>query len=145
MICAVVSERSWVELRPATTSVDKTAILLVAILASCVALKPAACSLVKAATWVVVILASWVFDSWGQNFVKTILTHAGKLTHEMAEEHALRQFETYDAQRRQLEAIQPTSDFDKAVEEVRQLEKQTQDSPKPPRSARKRKLKREAD
>ncbi len=52
---------------------------------------------------------------------RNVLTHAGAVSHQLAEEHAHAQFEQYDAERRRLEAAQPSSDFDQAVEEVKRL------------------------
>lgn len=51
-----------------------------------------------------------------------MLTHAGAVSHQLAEAHAHAQFEHYDTERRRLEAEQPSSDFDRAVEEVKQFE-----------------------
>ena len=53
---------------------------------------------------------------------RNVLTHAGVVSHQLAEEHARAEFEQYDAERRQLEAAQPSSDFDRAVEEVKRVE-----------------------
>jgi hypothetical protein len=58
-------------------------------------------------------------------------THAGKVSHALAEEHAHAEFARCDEARRRLETAQPTSDFDKAVEKMKQLE------PRPPRSRKK--------
>ena len=52
---------------------------------------------------------------------REVLTHAGKISHELAEEHAHAQFAQYEEQRRQLEAAQPTSDFDQTIEHIKQL------------------------
>ena len=51
----------------------------------------------------------------------------------MAEDHAHAQFASYDDQRRQLEATQPTSDFDKVVDETKKLEETTSKPKKPGR------------
>ena len=59
---------------------------------------------------------------------REVLTHAGKLSHKLAEEHALAQFAQYEEQRRQLEASQPVSDFDRTVEQIKKLA-----SPRPKR------------
>ena len=53
---------------------------------------------------------------------RNILTHAGKVSHELAREQAEREFEKYEAGRRRLEAATSTSDFDKALDEVKRLE-----------------------
>jgi hypothetical protein len=69
-------------------------------------------------------MAEWVqrLDAFLQFNERNILTHAGAVSHQLAEEHAHAQFEQYDAERRRLEAAQPSSDFDRAVEEVKRLE-----------------------
>lgn len=53
---------------------------------------------------------------------RDILTHAGRISQKMAEEHALKEFERYEAKRRRLEAATPTSDFDRFVEQSKKLE-----------------------
>lgn len=55
---------------------------------------------------------------------RDILTHAGKISQKMAEDHARKQFEQYEAERRRLEAATPTSDFDRFVEQSKKLEEQ---------------------
>jgi len=69
-------------------------------------------------------MAEWVhrLDAFLQFNERNILTHAGAVSHQLAEEHAHAQFEQYDAERRRIEAAQPNSDFDRAVEEVKRLE-----------------------
>lgn len=83
-------------------------------------------------------MADWVskLDAFLQFNERSILTHLGRVSHELAEEHAHAQFEAYDAERLRLEATQPTSDFDKAVEEVKRLESHPPN--KPPRRRRKK-------
>jgi hypothetical protein len=70
-------------------------------------------------------MADWVtkLDAFLQFNERNILTHAGKITHQLAEDHARAQFEKYDAERHRIGAAQPTSDFDKAVEEAKRLER----------------------
>ncbi len=53
---------------------------------------------------------------------RDILTHAGRISHALAEEHAHAQFAQYEEQRRQLEASQSISDFDQTVEQIKKLE-----------------------
>jgi hypothetical protein len=69
-------------------------------------------------------MADWVakLDAFLQFNERNILTHAGKVSHQIAEEYAHAEFEKYEAERQRLEASQPTSDFDKAVEKVKRLE-----------------------
>jgi hypothetical protein len=91
-------------------------------------------------------MADWVarLDAFLQFNERNILTHAGKVSHELAEQHAMAEFDKYESRRRELEAAQPTSDFDKAVEQVKQLTRQQpglpgQTSPaKPSKRPRKR-------
>jgi hypothetical protein len=68
-------------------------------------------------------MAEWVqrLDAFLQFNERNVLTHAGAISHQLAEAHAHGQFEQYDAERRRLEAAQPSSDFDRAVEEVKRL------------------------
>ena len=54
---------------------------------------------------------------------RNILTHAGKVSSEIAETTALREFEKYEAERRKVETTQPTSDFDQVVEATRRLKR----------------------
>ncbi|MGK2897661.1 MAG: virulence RhuM family protein [Burkholderiaceae bacterium] len=69
-------------------------------------------------------MAEWVqrLDAFLQFNERNVLTHAGAVSHQLAEAHAHGQFEQYDAERRRLQAEQPSSDFDRAVEEVKRLE-----------------------
>jgi len=85
-------------------------------------------------------MAEWVsrLDAFLQFNERNILTHVGKISHQLAEEHALAEFEKYETRRRKLEAATPTSDFDRAVEQVKRLESQRQT---PPQSKRKTKSK----
>lgn len=71
-----------------------------------------------------VYMADWVakLDAFLKFNERNILTHAGAVSHQLAEEHAHAQFEQYETARRRLEARQPVSDFDTAVEEVKRLE-----------------------
>ena len=75
-------------------------------------------------------MADWIakLDDFLRLSDRDILTHAGKISHELAEEHAHAQFANYEEQRRQIEASQPVSDFDKTVEQIKKL-----GAPKPTR------------
>ncbi len=68
-------------------------------------------------------MEEWVqrLDAFLQFNERNVLTHAGTVSHQLAEAHAHRQFEQYEAERRRLEAEQPSADFDRAVEEVMRL------------------------
>ena len=54
---------------------------------------------------------------------RDVLKHAGKVEKKVADHLAHKQFERFDAERRQIEAEQPTSDFDKFVEEMKKKQK----------------------
>jgi hypothetical protein len=80
-------------------------------------------------------MADWIkkLDDFLEFNERNILTHAGKVSANLAQEHAETEFAKYEAERRLLEATQPTSDFDQAVEEVKRLEaKQSAPSKKKP-------------
>jgi len=83
-------------------------------------------------------MADWIkrLDAFLQFNEKNILANPGKVSHELALEHAEAEFEKFDAARRSLEATQPVSDFDHVVEQVKQLGK---GSAKPPNNRKKRK------
>jgi hypothetical protein len=68
-------------------------------------------------------MSDWVLklDSFLRFNERNILTHAGKVSHELAEERAGAEFLKYDEHRRALEAQQPTSDFDKLVEDAKRV------------------------
>ncbi len=69
-------------------------------------------------------MAEWVkkLDGFLQFNERNILTHAGKVSADMAKEHAEREFAKHEAQVRLREATEPTSDFDKTVEQIKRLE-----------------------
>jgi hypothetical protein len=52
---------------------------------------------------------------------RDVLTHAGKIRHSVAEQHAHTQFTKYEEMRLKIEAETASSDFDKAVEGVKKL------------------------
>lgn len=56
---------------------------------------------------------------------REVLTHAGRIRHSVAEQHALAEFAKYEEMRLQLEAETASSDFDRAVEGVKTLNKAT--------------------
>ncbi len=68
-------------------------------------------------------MAEWTqrLDAFLEFNERNVLTHAGSLSRELAEQHARAEFEKHEAERRRLEAERPSSDFDEAVEEVRRL------------------------
>ncbi|MCX5688600.1 MAG: virulence RhuM family protein, partial [Planctomycetota bacterium] len=68
-------------------------------------------------------MSDWVakLDAFLQFNERNILNHAGTVHAEMAQDHAQREFAKLEAQIRLQEESQPTSDFDMAVERVKQL------------------------
>ncbi|MBN1916498.1 MAG: virulence RhuM family protein [Verrucomicrobia bacterium] len=73
-------------------------------------------------------MTDWVgkLDAFLEFNEKNILTHAGHISAELAQEHAELEFDRFEQTRRRIEATQPTSDFDRFVEETRRLK---QDDP----------------
>lgn len=65
-------------------------------------------------------MADWIkkLDGFLQFNEKNILTHAGKISHQLGVEHAETEFEKFEVQRRQLEANSSTSDFDKLAKKI---------------------------
>ena len=80
-------------------------------------------------------MADWIakLDDFIRLSGHDILTHAGQVSHEQAEEHAHAQYEEYDRQRRALADASDT-DFDQAVKRIQDAEPE---KPKPPRRRRK--------
>jgi len=70
-------------------------------------------------------MAEWIgkLDGFLAFNERNILTHAGTISHELALEHAETEFDRFEGERRRLAASQPTSDFDRAVEQTAQLDK----------------------
>ena len=68
-------------------------------------------------------MADWIakLDDFLRLSDREILTHAGNISHQLAEEHAHAQYALHEQERRRLEAEQPTSDFDRAVEKLTDL------------------------
>jgi hypothetical protein len=65
-------------------------------------------------------MADWVnkLDGFLRFNEKNILAHAGKISHQLALEHAEAEFEKFEDQRRRIEAVEPTSDFDKIAKQI---------------------------
>ncbi len=65
-------------------------------------------------------MADWVkkLDGFLQFNEKNILTHAGKISHQMALEHAEKEFEKFEVNRQQIESKNPVSDFDKMAKQI---------------------------
>jgi len=87
-------------------------------------------------------MTDWVakLDAFLRFNERNILTHAGKVSHEPAEEHAHAEFSKYDEHRRALETQQPTGDFDRLVDETKQVQAKLP-PPKPEKPRRPRKPK----
>ncbi len=68
-------------------------------------------------------MVEWVerLDAFLQFNERNILTHAGAVSHELAERHAHVEFDKHEAERRRLEALHAASDFDKAVDVAKRL------------------------
>lgn len=71
-------------------------------------------------------MTDWVakLDAFLQFNDRNILEHAGQVSHELAVEHAFSEFAKLEEQRRVLEAQQPISDFDQALEHIKQIGQQ---------------------
>ena len=82
-------------------------------------------------------MSEWAerLDSFLQFNERNVLTHAGTISHELAQEHALAQFAVFEQQRLQSETNQATSDFDLAVKEVKRLARGDSPEPQPPRAS----------
>jgi hypothetical protein len=80
-------------------------------------------------------MADWAkrLDSFLEFNERNILTHAGRVSRELALSHAEQEYGKYEAALRRLEAEQPTSDFDRAVEEAKRLEQGVGKRQKPKR------------
>jgi len=84
-------------------------------------------------------------ESFLQFNERNVLTHAGTISHELAQEHALTQFGAFEQQRLRSEAAQASSDFDSAVKHIKRLaESGSPEAPSPsapasPRHRKKRK------
>lgn len=88
-----------------------------------------------------VTMAEWVakLDAFLQFNERNILTHAGTVSKQLAEAHAHGEFAKFDAERLRRAAIEPTSDFDKIVDEVKQLEAPSPPTAKPKRATGRKK------
>ncbi len=88
-------------------------------------------------------MTDWVrkLDDFLRFTDRNILKHAGKVSQQLAQDHAHREFEKFEVDRRRIEATTPTSDFDHVVEEAKGLEakqkaiedKKTPPTPKTPK------------
>ncbi len=65
-------------------------------------------------------MIDWIkkLDSFLQFNEENILTHAGKISHQMALDHSEKEFEKFELNHRLIDASQPTSDFDKLATQI---------------------------
>ena len=65
-------------------------------------------------------MIDWVkkLDSFLQFNEENILIHAGKISHQMALDHSEKEFKKFELNLRQINASQPTSDFDKLAKKI---------------------------
>ena len=84
-------------------------------------------------------MAEWVskLDAFLEFNERNILQHAGKVSHKMAEDHTHAEFARFDAERLRLTAAEPTSDFDKVVDEMQRLAQMPPPVPPPKKPGRK--------
>jgi len=85
-------------------------------------------------------MADWIakLDDFLRLSDREILSHAGSISHDVAQEYAHAQYAIHEEQRRRLEAEQPTSDFDQAVKNLTREPGASEHSPRPPKSRHKR-------
>ena len=83
-------------------------------------------------------MSEWVgkLDAFLRFNERNVLTHAGAVSHELAEQYAHEQFDKYEQERLAEEAARPTSDFDRLVDKSKQIENQLP-APKGKRGGRK--------
>ena len=84
-------------------------------------------------------MADWVrkLDAFLEFNERNILSHAGRVSADMAKHHAEREFAKHEDAIRIREATEPTSDFDKAVEQIKRLEQPPTAKPRPAKRAKK--------
>jgi hypothetical protein len=87
-------------------------------------------------------MADWIkkLDDFLKFNEHNILTHAGKVSQGLAQEHAENEFEKYEVERRRIEAETPTSDFDQLVAASKELKPgRTKELPSSPKALKKSK------
>ena len=79
-------------------------------------------------------MADWVrkLDAFLEFNERNILSHAGRVSADMAKQHAEQEFAKHEETLRIREATEPTSDLDKAVERIKRLEQQPPPAKQPP-------------
>jgi len=85
-------------------------------------------------------MADWIakLDDFLRLSDREILTHAGAISHDLAEEFAHAQYALHEQERRRLAAEQSTGDFDQAVKKLTQEQRESQTPKRPPKSPRKK-------
>jgi hypothetical protein len=85
-------------------------------------------------------MADWIakLDDFLRLSDREIPTHAGRISHELAEEYAQAQYALHEEDRRRLGAEQPTSDFDQAVKKLTQEQREAETPKRPTKSSRKK-------
>ena len=91
-------------------------------------------------------MAYWVrkLDAFLEFNERNILSHAGRVSADMAKQHAEQEFAKHEETLRIREATEPTSDFDKAVERIKRLEQQPPPAKQPPSKRAKESAKKRA-
>jgi hypothetical protein len=86
-------------------------------------------------------MADWAvkLDAFLEFNERNILKHYGKVSKQLADEHAHAEFAKFDAERLRLAATEPTSDFDRVVDEMKRLEQPPTPAPKGKKIDRKKK------
>jgi hypothetical protein len=76
-------------------------------------------------------MAQWIekLDAFLKFHDRAVLQHFGKVQKDAADALAIEEFEKFDARRKRLAAEQPTSDFDRFVEDVKRIEQRPKDAP----------------
>lgn len=85
-------------------------------------------------------MADWIakLDSFLRLSDREILTHAGSISHDLAEEYAHAQYALHEQECRRLAAEQPTSDFDQAVTKLTQEQREAKTPKRPTKPSRKK-------
>ena len=85
-------------------------------------------------------MADWIakLDDFLRLSDREVLTHAGSISHDLAEEFAHAQYALHEQERRQLAAEQPTGDFDQAVKKLAQEQRKAETPKRPTKPPRKK-------
>ncbi len=79
-------------------------------------------------------MADWIdrLDAFLAFNERNILSHAGKISHQLAAEHAEGEFERYEVERRELEVKGEEGEVEAVVDQVRQLGRSPREGPSGP-------------